>query len=70
VISIRRHERAEIALDRTLHRARVTAADLLVDGDRLVAVTRTAPWRRIDLAARVLESARLAPVVSRCEVRV
>lgn len=70
VISVRRDERAEVALDRTLHRARVVAADLLADGDRLVAVTRPAPWRRVDLAARVLESARLTPVVSRCEVRV
>jgi len=70
VISVRRDERAEVALDRTLHRARVTAADLVADGDRLVAVTEPAPWRRVDLAARVLESARLAPVVSRCEVRV
>lgn len=70
VISVRRDERTEVALDRTLHRARVTAADLLVDGDRLVAITRPAPWRRIDLAQRVLESARLSPVISRCEVRV
>jgi len=70
VISVRRDERAEVALDRTLHRARVAAADLLTEDGRLVAVTRPAPWRRVDLAARVLESARLAPVVSRCEVRV
>jgi homoserine dehydrogenase len=70
VISVRRDERAEVALERTLHRARIVAADLLADGDRLVAVTRPAPWRRVDLAARVLESGRLSPVISRCEVRV
>ena len=70
VISVLRDERAEIALERTLHRARVVAADLVADGDRLVAVTRPAPWRRTDLAARALEAARLAPVISRCEVRV
>jgi len=70
VISVRRDERAEVALERTLHRARVVAADLVADGDRLVAVTRPVPWRRVDLAARVLESTRLSPVISRCEVRV
>ncbi|HEU4558745.1 MAG TPA: homoserine dehydrogenase [Longimicrobium sp.] len=70
VISVRRDERAEVALERTLHRARVVAADLVTDRDRLVAVTSPAPWRRIDLAARALEAARLAPVISRCEVRV
>ncbi|HEX6748213.1 MAG TPA: homoserine dehydrogenase [Longimicrobium sp.] len=70
VVSIARDDRAEITLDRTLHRARITASDVVADGDRLVAVTQPIPWRRVDLAARVLESARLAPVISRCEVRV
>ena len=70
VVSIARDDRAEITLDRTLHRARITASDIVADGDRLVAITRPVAWRRIDLAARVLEAARLAPVISRCEVRV
>jgi homoserine dehydrogenase len=69
-ISVRRDERAELALDRTLHRARVPGLDVLTQPDRLVAATQPVPWRRIDLAVRALESARLSPLVSRCEVRV
>jgi homoserine dehydrogenase len=70
VLSVRREPHAELALDRTLHRARVATSDVLTAPDRLVAVTHPVPWRRVDLAIRALESARLAPIVSRCEVRV
>ena len=70
VISVLREPRTEVALERALQRAGVAASDVLTAGDSRVAITRPTPWRRIDLAVRVLESARLAPAVSRCEVRV
>jgi homoserine dehydrogenase len=70
VISVLRDRRADGVLERALQRAGVDASDVLTESDRRVAITRPTPWRRVDLAARVLETAHLAPVVSRCEVRV
>jgi hypothetical protein len=70
VISIAREPRTELALEHALRRAGVDTSDVLKQPDRRVAITRPTPWRRIDLAVRVLEAAQLAPVVSRCEVRV
>jgi homoserine dehydrogenase len=70
VISIRRSPREEGAWDRSLRRAGIPVTDVLTQPDRLVAVTAPAPWRRLSLAVRVLEGERLAPIVSRCEVRV
>lgn len=69
VISVRCGEQAQAALERALHRAGVGAAELVADGERLVAVTRPAPWHRVELAVQALQPDRLAPVVSRCEVR-
>ncbi|HEX2203826.1 MAG TPA: homoserine dehydrogenase [Longimicrobium sp.] len=70
VLSARREGPTESVLHRTLRRAGVGLVDVLTEPDRRVAVTRPVPWPRVDLAARVLESHALAPVVSRCEVRV
>jgi len=70
VISVLRDPRADGVLERALQRAGVHASDLLTESDRRVAITRPTPWRRVDLATRVLETAHLAPVVSRCEVRI
>jgi len=70
VISVLREPRADGVLERALQRAAVAASDVVTQSDRRVAVTRPTPWRRIDLAVRVMETAHLAPVVSRCEVRV
>ena len=70
VLGTRRELHTQGVLDRTLRRAGVGLSDILAEPGRLVAVTRPVPWPRIDLAARVLESHGLAPVVSRCEVRV
>ena len=70
VISVLREPRADGVLERALQRAGVGASDVLAESDRRVAVTRPTPWRRVDLAVRVLETAHLAPVASRCEVRV
>lgn len=70
VISVRREGAARTLLERTLDRAGVPAADVLAEGDRMVAVTHPVAWRRVDLAVRSLQTAHLAPVVSRCEVRV
>jgi len=70
VISVLREPRADGVLERALQRTGVPASDVLTDSDRRVVVTRSTPWRRVDLAARVLETVHLAPVVSRCEVRV
>jgi homoserine dehydrogenase len=70
VISVLREPRGDGALERALQRAGVAASDVLTESDRRVAITRPTAWRRVDLAARVLETAHLAPVVSRCEVRV
>lgn len=69
VISVLREPRTEVALERALQRAGIDASDVVSQPDRRIAITRPTPWRRVDLAARVLESAHLAPVVSRCEVR-
>ena len=68
VISVLREPRG--VLERALQRAGVATSDVVSEPGRRIAVTRPTPWRRIDLAARVLETAHLAPVVSRCEVRV
>lgn len=68
VLSARRG--AEELVGGTLARAGLEVQDLVARPDRWVAVTLPAAWRRVDLAARVLESHGLAPVVSRCEVRV
>ncbi|MFL5538154.1 MAG: homoserine dehydrogenase [Longimicrobiaceae bacterium] len=70
VLSVLREPRGDGVLERALQRAGVATSDVVTQSDRRVAVTRPTPWRRIDLAARVLETAHLAPVVSRCEVRV
>ncbi|HEV7587412.1 MAG TPA: homoserine dehydrogenase [Longimicrobium sp.] len=70
VISVVREPRADAVLERALQRAGVATSDVLTESDRRVAITRPTPWRRVDLASRVLETAHLAPVVSRCEVRV
>jgi homoserine dehydrogenase len=70
VLSVRREPRAEGVLERALQRAGIDASDLLAAAGARVAITRPTPWRRVDLALRVLETAHLAPVVSRCEVRV
>jgi len=70
VISIVREPRTEAALEHALRRAGIETSDVLNQPDRRVAITRPTPWRRIDLAVRVLEAAQLAPAVSRCEVRV
>jgi homoserine dehydrogenase len=68
-ISVLREPRTEVALERALQRAGIDASDVVSQPDRRIAITRPTPWRRLDLAARVLEAAHLAPVVSRCEVR-
>ena len=70
VISVLRVPRADGVLERALQRAGVETSDVVTESGRRVAVTRPTPWRRVDLAVRVLETAHLAPVVSRCEVRV
>jgi homoserine dehydrogenase len=69
VVSARRSPRAHDALSGTLRRAGIDPADVLAESDRIVAVTNPATWRRIDLAARVLESHGYASVVTRCEVK-
>ena len=70
VISVLRDPRAVGVLERVLQRAGVATSDVVTESDRRVVITRPTPWRRIDLAAHVLETANLAPVVSRYEVRV
>jgi homoserine dehydrogenase len=70
VISVLREPRTDGVLERALQRAGVGASDVLTESHRRVAITRPIPWRRVDLAARVLETAHLVPVVSRCEVQV
>jgi homoserine dehydrogenase len=70
VVSVRRDGRNDAGLERALGRTSVGITDLLVQPDRVVAVSEPTPWRRVDLAVRVLEGERLAPLVSRCEVRV